>query len=144
MNFHLLVFTKKHLFLFVLFIGINQLILGQTVTEDLDFQPISEWVKNYPKPIIEKEYSNLNYVRVHDESQYNHVEKVSYHRLFYYIKTKKGINELKSFNISYDPEYTEIDIHKIEIHRGKEQISLENNLHREVVKRTEFLGQNLY
>lgn len=144
MNFHLLVFTKKHLFLFVLFIGINQLILGQTVTEDLDFQPISEWVKNYPKPIIKKEYSNLNYVRVHDESQYNHVEKVSYHRLFYYIKTKKGINELKSFNISYDPEYTEIDIHKIEIHRGKEQISLENNLHREVVKRTEFLGQNLY
>ncbi len=93
-------------------------------------EPIPTWVKSYPKPTLEKNYSkDIDLVLVHNEMQYNNITTQRFSRHLFYINTIEGLNNFDYYNIPFTPDYETIQIHNATIYRNKEKISLQENLY---------------
>lgn len=106
---------------------------GQNNIKSYTLEPAPYWIKKYPEPKLEKSYkAQLPMLQL--ESQYNHETGEDYTRIFYYIKDKISLNKLRSYYLTYEPDYKTINIHKATIHRKKQKISLGKQLHVEYVQ----------
>jgi hypothetical protein len=120
-------------------------LFGQENTEKTIFEPTPNWVKKYPKPTLKKEYkNNLNYLLIHDESQYNHITGENYRRSFYYVYKEEGIEELSGINVYYEPDYQTLHLHKVIIHRLNQSIALKDNLHTKTILFEDKIGADRY
>lgn len=109
---------------------INNPSFGQAQVNSFSIQPKPSWVKNYPMPKLEEEY-DLDLVLLHTETQYNHIRKEIYFHHYYYLNNIDGVNEIRSFSSSFEPDYQSIQINIVNIHRGKETIPQDKQLHTE-------------
>jgi len=126
------------LFFIVLLLGcsIVNSSFGQENNKNFLPQPTPSWIKKYPKPKLEKksDYKD-NLHLIHHEIQYNHELGETYYRYFYYLRNKQGVNQIKSFRFYYQPDYEEVFINDLIIHRGRKkividsQLKVENNIH---------------
>jgi hypothetical protein len=106
---------------------------SQNKIKSYTLEPIPSWVKNYPKPTLEEEYYiNLPILQI--ETQYNHTTGELYNRVYYYLKNINAVNKIKYYSFEYEPDYKTVSIHKTTIHRGKQQISLGDQLHVEFLQ----------
>lgn len=103
---------------------------SQSVMESIVRAPIPEWVKQYPRAELQKEYK-AGLVLIHDELQYNHVSRETFTRQLYFVNTIAGRNEFKALSVGYDPIHHKIALNEVRIYRGDETIDLHGNLHTE-------------
>jgi len=105
----------------------------QNKVKSYSLEATPSWVKEYPEPKIGESYSAaLPMIQL--ETQYNHETGEDYTRVFYYIEDQGSLNKLRSYYITYEPDYKAISIHKVTIHREQQKISLGKQLHVEYVQ----------
>ncbi|MBC8051640.1 MAG: DUF3857 domain-containing protein [Sphingobacteriaceae bacterium] len=103
---------------------------GQSPSTEFKISPVPSWVKKYPLPELKKNYS-LDLALVHSEAQYNHISKERFIRSIFYLNTFEGLNKIKSFYASYEPDFHKLTINKAIIYRKENSINLNSQLHLE-------------
>lgn len=106
-------------------------------------KPKPSWIKDYPPPNICKACTE-NLVLLHQEAQYHFAREEIFYRYFYYIRTEKGKNEIKSFSVSYEPSFEEVFLHEVIIHREGSKRKLDKELQIDNLIDFEQIGDSRY
>ena len=114
--------------------------------EDCSIEPTPSWVKTYDFPLdpvpIKPTQVNLQYLLI--ETQRNWEEKTYYYHDVIRMLTKNGIETISKLSINFDPAFSHVVMHQIQVLRDGEWFDRLANARRKIVQRETDLEENLF